>query len=387
LRDALVVSQVAISLLLLIGAGLFLRSLQSAYSADLGFETRNALIATVDLELQEYDSARGKAFFEQLQERVAGLPGVESVTLASFLPVSDSGMRRGITIEGYTPQPGEDTELNLNVVGPNYFQTMGISFISGRDFARRDIENAPQVAIINEAMARRFWPNQEAVGKRISFSGPNGPLAEIIGVVKTGKYRALREDSLSFIYIPLAQSFRLKLSIIAKTSGDPLALAAALKDEIKQLDKNLPVFDIKPLTQLIGEAVSQERMVATLLGVFGLLAMALAMVGIYGVMSYSVTQRTHEIGVRMALGAEPRSILRLIVNRGLALTLAGIAIGLGGALMLTRVTANLLFGVSATDPLTFAAIPLILIVVALLACWVPARRAAKVDPMIALRYE
>ncbi|PYT04268.1 MAG: permease, partial [Acidobacteria bacterium] len=387
LRDMLVVSQVALSLLLLIGSGLFLRSLQNAYRTDLGFETRGALLASVDFGLQGYNQAQQRAFNQQIEERLAALPGVRSVSATSFVPVSNGGMRSGVSIEGYQAQPGEDTELNMSTIALNYFQTMGIPLLQGRDFNAQDAESAQKVAIINDAMAQRYWPDQNPITKRISFSGPNGPFTEIVGVVKTGKYRTIGEASLPYIYLPLAQNLAPRLTLIMRTTGDPAELTAALRAQIQDLDRNLPVYDIKTMTEHIGEALSQERLIATLLGIFGSLALLLSTVGIYGLMSYSVSQRRREIGVRMALGARSQDILKLIVSRGLMLTSIGIAIGLAAAIALTRLAGGLLFGISATDPMTFAAVSLILAGVALGACFVPARRATKVDPMVALRYE
>lgn len=387
LRNALVVFQVGISLPLLIGSGLFLRSLQSAYSADLGFETRNAMLGSVDLRLQHYTPAKEREFAEQVQERVAGLPGVQSVGLTAFLPISNSGMRGGVNIEGYQAQPGEDTELDLNIVGPGYFQTMGIALTRGRDFTEQDNESAQPVAIINEAMAQRYWPDQDPTGKRIGLNGPKGPFTVIVGTVRTGKYSSLTEAPLPYIYLPLAQNFASSLTIIARTTANPSRLVGALRKEILGVDKNLAVFDIRTLNDHIAEALSRERMIATLLGVFGLLALLLASVGMYGVMSYTVTRRTREIGVRMALGAEPGVILRMVAGQAMVLITIGIGVGLVAALALTRIATGLLFGVSATDPATFVLISGILAGVALVACFVPVRRAVKVDPMVALRYE
>ena len=387
LRDMLVVSQVALSLLLLIGSGLFLRSLQNAYRTDLGFDTRDALLASVDLGLQGYKPAQQKAFNQQIEERLAALPGVQSVSATSSVPLGGGGMRGGVSIEGYQAQPGEDTELNMNMVALNYFQTMGIPLLKGRDFNTQDTESSPRVAIINEAMALRYWPDQNPIAKRFSLSGPNGPFTEIVGVAKTGKYRTISEDSLPFIYLPLAQNPNSRLTLILRTAGSPAELTAALRAVVQDLDRNLPVFDVKTMTEHIGQALSQERLIATLLGIFGSVALLLSTVGIYGLMSYAVSQRRREIGVRMALGARSQDILTLIVSRGLMLASIGIAIGLAVAIALTRVASGLLFGISATDPMTFAVVSLILAGVALGACFVPARRATKVDPMVALRYE
>jgi len=303
------------------------------------------------------------------------------------MPVSDAGMRDVVIIEGHQAQPGEDTEIDLNIVALNYFETMGITLMRGRGFSAQDNESAPLVAIINEAMARRYWPDQDPIARKFRISGPKGPFIEIAGVVKTGIYRSIGEEPIPYIYLPSAQNQAGGFTIIVKTAGNPLALAAALRAEVHGLDGNLPVFDVKTMNGHIGEAISQERMIATLLGIFGSLALILAAVGIYGVMSYSVTQRRREIGVRMALGAESGDILKLIVGRGLVLTLSGVGIGLAGALALTRLATGLLFGVSATDPPTFLAISALLTAVALTASFLPARRATKVDPMVALRYE
>ncbi len=389
LRNVLVVFQIALSLVLLAGAGLFLRSLQRAYATDFGFNTSEALLASVDLARQGYSEAQARGFYRQLGARVEALPGVRAVTLAQYIPVIATGSRTSINIDGYVPQPGEDLELNLNIVDAKYFQALGTPLLSGRDFSEQDTESTPKVMIINEALARRFWPSQsgrKAVGKRISLPGTPEPY-EIIGVVKTGKYRELREAPLPFMYLPLSQSYRSRITLFIRTAGQPQLLLSALRAEVQKLDQALPLFDVETLDEHLGRALGQERTNAWLVGGFALLALLLAAVGLYGVMSYTVTQRTREVGIRLALGARPRDVLRLIVGQGMLLTLIGLGIGLGGALALTRVVENWLYDVSVTDPATFVLITLLLSGVALLACYLPARRAAKVDPMIALRYE
>jgi predicted permease len=396
LRSALVVFQIALSLVLLIGAGLFLRSLQQAYATDLGFDTGDGLLASVDMARQGYNEAQGRSFYQQLAERVEAMPGVRAVTLAQYIPVNAGGSRTTIHIDGYTRQPGEDLELNLNVVDAKYFHALGIPLLAGRGFSEQDTKSTAKVIVINEAMARRFWPHestqssesgQPAVGKRLSLSGPSGPYFEIIGVTKTGRYRNLREAPLPYMYLPLSQEYRSRVTLFIRTAGDAALLTPSLRSEVQRLDKTVPLFEVKTLDQHLGRALGQERTNAWLIGCFGLVALLLAAVGIYGVMSYTVSQRTREVGIRLALGAHPRDVVRLVVGQGMLLTSAGLVIGVVAALALTGVISSLLYGVSATDPTTFFVVAIILAGVALTACYLPARRAAKVDPMVALRYE
>ena len=386
LRNMLVIAQVALSLVLLICAGLFVRSLRNAVTADFGFDPRNVMLASVNMTGAQLSKEQGKLFYQQLQERVGTLPGVRSVSLTRIVPISGGGQRRSVRIEGYQPKPNEDRELNTNVVGLNYFQTMGIPILQGRDFSPQDTEEKPGVVVVNEEFARRYFPGQNPIGKRLRWS-PKDPNLEIVGVVKTAKYRKLREDPLPFIYIPLAQEYQQGMTLLVRTASEPLAIVPAVRAEIKSLNKYLPVFSVKTMTEHIGTALAAERMMAVLLGVFGFTAMLLAAIGIYGVIAYGVTQRTREIGIRIALGAQAGDVLKLIVGHGLKLTLIGILVGLVGSFALTRVISSLLYGVSATDPVTFAVISLSLTTVALLASYIPARRATKVDPMVALRYE
>ena len=387
LRNLLVVSQVALSLVLLIGAGLLLRSLGQAYATELGFKVEPVLLASVDLAPQGYSEAQGSNFFQQVRERALALPGVLSVSLASFVPVSDNGNRTGVTAEGYTPRQGEDLELNLNVVDRDYFQTLGIPLMLGRDFAPQDNANAPKVVIINEALANRFWPGQSPIGKRLNLAGEQGVPPEIIGVAKTIKYRDLREAALPYLYLPVAQQYQTKLTLLVRTTGDPTALIPALRAEVRALDQNIPLFDVKTLAEQLGETLAPQRTNATLVGAFGLLALLLAALGVYGLTSYTVSQRTHEIGIRLALGAQKRDVLTLVVRQGMSMVVLGVGIGLVAALSLTRVVESLLFDVRPTDPLTFVGVVLLLAAVALLACYLPAQRATKVDPLIGLRHE
>ncbi|MBS1791422.1 MAG: ABC transporter permease [Acidobacteria bacterium] len=392
LRGALVVMQVAVSLLLLICAGLFLRSLQNASSIDPGFNADNLLAMSMDLQLQGYDEPRGNQFSEQLLERVRAVPGIVGASLTNSLPLGLGGGRSGITIEGYSTQQGEDMEIYNSTVSPGYFEALRIPLQQGRAFNAQDRAEAPGAVIINEAFARRYWPGQTPLGKRIqmgfaSDGTNNSPYLTVVGVVKDGKYNSLGEDATPYFFRPTTQSYVSTPTLIVRTTANPADALPAVRSEVEALDKNLPLFDVKTMRQHLGIALLPARLAGGALGIFGLLALMLAAAGLYGVMSNAVAGRTREIGIRMALGADAFGVLRLILQQGMKLVLIGLAVGLGAALALTHLLKSLLFGISTTDPLTFAGIALLLTLVALFACWVPARRATKVDPMIALRYE
>jgi putative ABC transport system permease protein len=386
LRNVLVTAQIAISVLLLVGAGLFLRSLRSAVKFDPGFESQHLLLASLNTDGKQMNDAQQQGFYQQLIERVGSQPGVRSVSLTKVVPLAGGGQRRNVWIEGYQPQPNEDTELNTNVVGLNYFNTVGIPVVQGRDFGAQDRTGSPGVVLVNEELAHRYFPGQSAVGKRLRMDS-EGPYLEIVGVVRTAKYRNLRETPLPFIYIPLAQEMQSNMTLLIRTVGDPATMLPTMRRELQQIDKNVPVYAVKTMTEQIDAALSADRMTAVLLGIFGAAALLLATVGLYGVMSYSVAQRTHEIGVRMALGAQTLDVLRLVVKNGMTLSLIGLAIGLAAAFAFTRIMATLLFEVTPTDAMTYAIVSVGLLLVALLACYIPARRATKVDPLVALRYE
>ncbi|HWO00474.1 MAG TPA: ABC transporter permease [Blastocatellia bacterium] len=398
LRNLLVVAQVALSLVLLIGAGLFLRSLNNAQAIDPGFDADKILNAQLNINLLRYTKIQGQEFYRQVVERVESLPGVESATMARVVPMSGSGRTTSFIIEGQD-QPDnvnrsegtglQDNPNNVatNVVGPRYFETMGIALLRGRDFTAQDKEGAPLTVVVNEAFARRFLDGQEAVGRRVSFRGAQGPWSEIIGVASDSKYRTLGESQRPFVYVPLAQNHETGMALHIRTIGNPASVAGAVRREIQSLDQNLPVTNLQPMSEVLGSSLFAARMGAVLLAIFGLLALVLAGVGLYGVMSYTVSRRTREIGIRMALGAQTGSVLRLVLKEGMVLVGGGVAAGLIVAAAVTRLLASFLYGISPLDLPTFAAIPLVLAMVALLASYLPARRAAKVDPMIALRYE
>lgn len=380
LRSALMIAQVSLCLVLLIGAGLFLKTLRNAQAEDVTVDAGQVLVFNVDPATRGYTESRGRQFYAELLARVRALPGVRSAGLVNIVPLG--GLRGGTDVTvGH-----ETVQVNLNWVSPGYFETIGIPLLRGRDFTERDNPGAPQVAVVNEQMARRFWPGQEVIGKQFQLTRPPA-LVEIIGVVKDGKMRSYRDEARPGFYVPVYQHYAKQMSLEVRTAGDPVRMLAALRRELRALDKDLPLGEFQTLRTHLDRALSQERMTVALLGALGLLALVLAGIGLYGVMAFSVAQRTREIGIRVALGAQSSQVLGMVLRHGTVLTLVGLGIGLAGAAILTRFAASLLYGVSPTDPVTFAAIALLLLAVALAACYLPARRAAKVDPMIALRYE
>ena len=390
LRSLLVISEVALALVLLTGAGLMIRSFLRLQSASPGFDPRNVL--TVELSLPRYkypERFQVAAFYQRLMQGIETLPGVHSASMTSSLPLSEASMDDPFTIEG---RPFDITNAPVaghRTIGPNYFLTMNIPILGGRDFSDRDTGDAPRVAIINERMASTFWPGEDPIGKRIKLGGPqpSNPWITIIGVVGNLPHRELYSSVKPGWYLPHLQAPSQHMYLVVRTGSDPLSIAAAVRNQVTEADKDLPVSNIRTMDQLISQSIAPWRFNMLLLSLFAGIALILAAVGIYGVISYSVTQRTHEIGIRMALGAQTGDVLRLVVGQGLRLVLIGVAIGLGVAFALTRIMSSLLYGVKATDPITFTGIPVLLTGVALLACYLPARKAMKVDPMAALRNE
>jgi predicted permease len=394
LRNALVVAQVALSLSLLIGTGLFLRTLQFARQIDLGFKPDHVLAGMIDVGLQGYDEAKGREFYRQIVARLAQLPGAQSASVTNVLPLSFFGPRTAVVPEGREIPQNEGIVAGNITVSPRYFETLGTPLIRGRDFTVRDTINSTQVAIVSEKLARSLWPeikdSGEALGKRLRAGEPNPISSEVVGVVKDSKNSAaipLDKEPQPTLYRPFAQNYSPFASVVIRAGGDPRSLISAVRREIAALDENLPVQDLQPLTETIGLASWSARAWAAVLSFFGFLGLALASVGIYALISFSVARRTREIGLRMALGAGARDILKLIIKQGLGVTLVGIFIGLGVAVVLTQMIAGWLYGVSATDPATFAGTALFLLFIALIACYLPARRATKVEPMTALRRE
>ncbi len=387
LRNGLVVFQVSLSLLLLICAGLVLRGLQRAQLLNPGFVPHHAIEMSFDLNLQGYDGPRSKEFKRSLMERVRSVPGVEYAGLSNFVPLSMNINNNSIFAEGAPQERGANIPSAMTSrASPGFVAALGVDLLQGRDFIEQNLENQRE-AVINEAFAQRFWPGQSAIGKRFSFESVAGPCVDVVGVMRDGKYFSLSEDPTPFVYISLRPESGSYLTMVVRTANEPQSVIGALRREFQQLDANLPVYNVKTLTEHMALPLFPARVAAMLLGGFGLLALILAGIGIFGVMSYAVSQRTREIGIRMALGANARAILQLVVGQGLRLIVLGMVIGLVAAFAGTRLMSALLYGVSATDFVTFVGIALILVTVALLACYLPARRATKVDPMIALRYE
>jgi predicted permease len=386
LRGALVVSQIAVSLVSLICAGLFIRSLAHERRINLGFDPERALLVSMDLFPNGYDEKRSAEFYRQLVASVAALPGVQGVSLSNRVPPTlfTSNMS-SFEMEGYTPLADELISIEFEVVAPRYFQTMRIPLVAGREFSEADREKSPPVVMVNETLARRYWAGQSPVGKRLR-SG-SGAWHTVIGVARDVKHFGPTEPVQPWIYYPHAQQSNRQMTLVVRTAGDPRLALPSVRGAVAALDATLPLFDEKTLQTHSGVSLFLDRMAVIFLSAFGLLALALASIGLYGVLAYAVTARTHEIGIRMALGAEARDVLRLVIGQGMRLTFVGMAIGLGGALALTRLLKTLLFGISATDPLTLSLIAVLLLVVAWLACFIPARRATKVDPMVAFRHE
>jgi putative ABC transport system permease protein len=373
---------------------LFLRSLRYAQQIDLGFKPENVLEATFNLRLQGYTEARGREFYQRIVERLETLPGAQSACVANQLPLGFVALGSAVVPEGREIPPNERPFASSFAVGSRYFETIGTPLLRGRDFTAQDTINSPQVAIVSEKLARRLWPEikdpGEALGKRL-LAGASDPIScEVIGVAKDSKnniFNSIDREPEPTIYRPFAQNYSSTASVVVRANGDPRGLIPAVRREVAALDENLPAQDLQPLSETVGLATWSARTGAVALSFFGLIGLALAGVGIYGVMSYSVARRTREMGLRMALGAQARDVMKLVVKQGLRLTLIGTIIGLTLAVAVTRLIASLLFGVTATDPATFSGVALFLIVVALLACYLPARRATKIDPMTALRHE
>jgi putative ABC transport system permease protein len=386
--SALVVAETALALMLLVGAGLLIRSFIRLQRVDPGFDPRNVLTAVVALPQAVYpDRNQIAPFYSQLLERVGTLPGVQSAAAVSSLPLAGFDSDAGFVIEGRpAPQPDQRPVAWISSVSPGYFHTMGMRLIAGREFADRDRENAPKVVIISESAARRHFPNEDPIGMRIGNGRPDG-WREIVGVTADVKHFGLNQDARVSIFFPDRQQPARRMYIVARTATDPSSLSSALKGAVAAMDKDLAVSNIIPMEEITAQSIGQERFTLLLLGLFSALALLLAVAGIYGVMSYAVAQRTQEIGIRVALGAQTRNVLKLVITQGMVLVLAGVGIGLASALALTRFIRGLLFGVSATDPMTFVGVAALLALVALVACYVPARRASKVDPMVALRCE
>jgi putative ABC transport system permease protein len=392
-RNALVVAEMSFAVVLLVGAGLLIRSFMQLQQVSPGFEPRGVLAMQVSLPQNKYADANARALFgRRMLEQLRALPGVKSAGTTTSLPMSGANQSGSFTIEGKPQAPGEDPPHGSRwLASEDYFETMGIRLVRGRLFDAHDTSDAQQVAIVDETLARKYWGTEDPVGKRITFEGPDSkPIwREVVGLVEHVRNEGLEGESRGEYYAPYAQATGggPNLYIAVRTDGDPASLAPSVRGAIAGVDRDLPVFRVATMEQMVSDSLAQRRFSMLLFGIFAALALVLAVVGLYGVMSYAVAQRTHEIGLRMALGAQGSDVLRMVVGQGMGLVAVGLGVGLLGALALTRLMSSLLYGVSAADPLTYAGIAILLGSVALLASYLPARRATKVDPMVALRYE
>ncbi len=384
LQSLLVVTQVALSLILLTGAGLFVRSLWKLQGIDKGFTGGNVMAFSLNMRLQGYDNSRGANFYEAALANLSSLPGIESATLASSLPVTAGGSR--IQLPGNETKPAVDGNISIDIVtvAPRFFETTGLPLLQGRDFRRIDNSKSAKVTIVNETMALKFWPQTDPVGR--SFSDGHDTF-EVVGVARDTKYRNLREPPRMTMYQPLAQAYVPTMNLVVRTASEPAKFAPLIQTRLHTIEPALTVYNVRTLLEHVGRSLYVERMESVILGFLGLLALVLTAIGVYGVVAYAVAQRTRELGIRMALGAQTKDVLRLILAKGIVLVAWGSTIGLVACYWLSRLVSNQLYGVSPYDPATLVSVAVLLAAVALLASYVPARRATKVDPLVALRYE
>jgi predicted permease len=391
LRNALVVAQVALSLVVLVCAALFVQSFRNAKSIDPGFATHDAVLVSVNPGLFGYTKEQGRDFYRRLAERVRAMPGVEASAFIDRMPLGDGSNQWGpvYPVEKGVPPPGEGLDAFAETVGPGFFKAMNIPVVEGRDFDEREREGVtPESAIINETLARRLWPNESAVGKRMGLGRDLKDAMQVIGVARDSKVRTLGESPRNLMYVSVDQTYRGGMTMIVRTPGEGRGVVEGVRQAVKEIDPRMPLYKVMTIEQHLTWAFWAQNMAAALASAFGVLALALAAVGLYGVVSYTVARRTHEIGIRVALGAQARDILRIVLGQGMALTLVGLAAGLVAAFLLaSMVLASLLYGLSPGDPATYILVALLLACVALVACLVPARRATQVDPMVALRHE
>jgi predicted permease len=388
LPSGLVVAQLALSLVLLVAAGLFVRTLRALYRIEPGFETRHVLVATLDAGLQGYDEARGRRLFEDIEQRVRSLPGVREASMGYMMPLGGGGWDTRIYRADATPAPDDPgLKTDINAVSPSYFATLGMALVKGRSFTSADRVGAPAVAVINEAIAGQLWPGKDPVGQHFR-AGQRGEVLEVVGVVRMARYRSLVEAPRPFYYRPFAQVYRPSMTLHVRTaSDDPYAVLPSIRRALDELDRDLPLSRVRTLAERLDGSLGPQRTAALLVGVYGILALVLAAVGLYGSMAYAVSRRTREMGVRMALGARASEVRRHVLVHALRIALAGTAIGLVASVPASRYLRSQLFGVTPSDPTTLGGVIVVLVLTSLGAAYLPARRATRVDPMIALRSE
>jgi len=384
LQNLLVITQVALSLMLLAGAGLFVRSLWKLQGIDKGFTGGNVMAFSLNMDLQGYDKSRGAGFYAAAVEDLSSVPGIESVTLASSLPATAGGRNMQLGPNETRPAVNEKVSIDIVSVAPRFFETTGLSLLRGRDFRRIDSDKSAKVMIVNETMARKFWPQADPVGQ--SFQEGEDTY-EVVGVARDTKYRHLRETPAMTMYLPLTQAYVPTMNLLIRTPADPTSFVAPVQNRLRSIEPAITIYNVRTLLEHVGRSLYIERMESIILGTLGLLALILTAIGVYGVVTYSVTQRTRELGIRMALGAQRRDVFKLVLRKGLILVVWGSAIGLLACYWLSRLISNQLYGVSPNDPATLISVAVLLGAVALLASYIPARRATKVDPLVALRYE
>jgi putative ABC transport system permease protein len=385
-----VVAEIALALVLVVGSGLLIRSFARLVAVEPGFETSNLLTMHISLNGQKYGEGRAAPYYQQLLERLRALPGVAAAAAVSTLPMSDAGtdFARPYWRAGEPEPSAAADKVSVRMATPEYLPTLGIPLLAGRNFTAQDRLETPAVLIVSERFARRVWPGESPLGKQLMLDYNRGKYAyEVVGVTRDIRYYGLKSQPQAEVFIPHAQNAYLPMNVVVRTVADPLQMIGAVRQAARELDATQPISEVNTMQRLIGRSLAPDRFALALLGLLAALALVLAAVGIYGVLSYTVAARTHEIGVRMALGATPRDVLRLALGQGMRLTMAGITFGLFAAWALTRLMKPLLFGVGTADPLTFVGGAFVLTLVAWLACYLPARRAAKVDPLVALRHE
>lgn len=388
LSRALVIAQVALSLLLLTGAGLFVRTLRNLQNVNTGFEARNLLLFRVDPRLSGYQGEQLPALYQRLFARLEAVPGVQAVSFSRHPLLAGSSGSRGTFFAGQHTSPTDPPDVYVHIARANFLATMNTPLVQGRSLNEQDNAQSPRVAVVNQALVRKFFPQQNPIGQRFGFDPAQARQIEIVGVAEDAKYDSLRGETPPTIYLSWLQEARIgQMNFELRTAGDPVTMLPAIRQAVRDVDSNLPLFDVKSQVEQITQRLAQERLFATLLSFFGALALALAALGLYGLLAHLVAERTHELGIRLALGAQTADLLRLVIGQGLRLVVPGVVLGLAGAYAATRLVKSFLFGVAPTDWLTFGATALMLLAVALLACWIPARRATKVDPLIALRTE